>query len=79
MSQITITVPPAFVPVLDELVNATQSGTREQWLVNVARGVLIDYQTRKDFAAQYDARLRQLHGFWPAPTPVASPPFPTPR
>jgi hypothetical protein len=47
MNPVTINIPPMFLPVVDELVQLTQSGSREQWLANVVRGIVIDHQIRK--------------------------------
>lgn len=69
MNQITISVPPMFLPAVDELVQVSQAGSREQWLTNVVRGIVFDYQMRKDFSAQQQARAQQLWSFWPAPGP----------
>lgn len=76
MNQITIQVPPAFLPVIDELVRLNQAGTREQWLAGVVRGIAFDYQLRKEFTAPSQARLQQLNGLWPAPAPQPQPSFP---
>jgi hypothetical protein len=54
-----------FLPVVDELVQLSQSGTREQWVANVVRGVVLDYQIRKEFSQNQQARAQQLSGFWP--------------
>jgi hypothetical protein len=69
MNPVTINIPPMFLPVVDELVQLTQSGNREQWLANVARGVVIDYQIRKEFSPNQQARAQQLSGFWPGLAP----------
>jgi hypothetical protein len=65
MHQITVSVPPMFLPAVDELVRLSQSGSREQWLTQVVRGIVFDYQMRKDFAPQQQARAQQLNAFWP--------------
>ena len=71
MNSVTISIPPMFLPVVDELVQLTQSGNREQWMANVVRGVVIDYQVRKEFSQNQQARAQQLSGFW-----TGLPPFP---
>lgn len=67
MTQITVSVPPMFVSALDELVQLSQAGSREQWLSNVVRNCVFDYQMRKDFGAQQQARAQQLASYWPMP------------
>jgi hypothetical protein len=69
MNQVTISIPPMFLPVVDELVQYSQAGTREQWLSNVVRGVVFDYQLRKEFSAPHQKRVEQLNEFWPGPNP----------
>lgn len=65
MNQIAVSIPPVFLPILDELVAQTGAGTREQWLKNVVKGILFDCQMRKDFAADQQKRFAQLNSFWP--------------
>ena len=69
MNPVTITIPPMFLPVVDELVQLTQSGSREQWLANVVRGIVIDHQIRKEFSPNQQARAQQLSSFWPGLAP----------
>ena len=65
MNSITVDIPPAFVPTLDELVNQAQVSSREEWLKNVLKRIIFDYQMSKDFAPQQQQRLMQLNAFWP--------------
>jgi len=67
MTQISVSIPPTFVQALDELVQVSQAGSREQWLTNVVRNFVFDYQMRKDFGAQQQARAQQLATYWPVP------------
>lgn len=69
MNQITVSVPPMFLPAIDELARMAQAGSREQWLTQVVRGIVFDFQTRKEFGPQYDARMRQLASLWPTGIP----------
>ena len=73
MNPITVNVPTVFVSAIDELVQGSQAGSREQWLTNVVRGIVFDYQMRKDFAAQQQARAQQLWSFWPGAGPGPQP------
>lgn len=73
MNPITVHIPPAFMPVIDELVRLSRSGTREQWLANVARQVLFDYQLRKEFGDRHQQRIQQMSEFWPGPNPLPPP------
>ena len=65
MNQVTVSIPPSFLPVLDELVLQTGAGTREQWLKNVVKQILFDCQMRKDFASDQQKRFLQLNSLWP--------------
>ena len=56
MNSVTISIPPTFLPVVNELVQLSQSGTCEQWVANVVRGVVLDYQIRKEFSQNQQAR-----------------------
>lgn len=65
VNQITVSIPTAFLPILDELVLQTGAGTREQWLKNVVKQILFDCQMRKDFASDQQKRFLQLNSLWP--------------
>ncbi len=65
MNEIIVSIPPAFIPALDELVMQSGAGTREQWLKNVVKGILFEYQMRKDFGVEQQSRAMQLNTLWP--------------
>jgi len=67
MSNITVNIPPQFEQALNELVNLSQAPSREVWLANVVRNLVLDYQIRKDFGPQQQMRFQQLNAYWPNP------------
>lgn len=65
MYRITIDIPEQFLPVLDELVSRTQTGTREIWVKNVIKNTLIQNHCEKDLAIQFQQRGMYYNGLWP--------------
>ena len=64
MYQITVTVPDQFLPALDELVVQANAGTREQFVENLVRNFIVDYQMRKEFGPPQQQRMIQLMEMW---------------
>ena len=64
MAVITIKIPDQFLPVLDELVTQTGAGTREVYARNLLANILIDYELRKEFGQNMQARTQQLMALW---------------
>lgn len=64
MYEITITIPDLFLEPLDELVQQANAGTREQFVTNVVRNVVVDYQMRKETMGQHQERMFQLMNMW---------------
>jgi hypothetical protein len=64
-TQLTLTIPPQFTPLLDELVAQTGAGSREAWLKNVVKNILVDYQVRKHYGPQYQQQMMQVANLWP--------------
>jgi hypothetical protein len=62
---ITIDIPEQFLPVLDELVMRTQTGTRETWAKTVIKNILIQGQCEKDLAPQFQQRGMYYASLWP--------------
>jgi hypothetical protein len=62
---VTVVVPPQFTNALDELVMQTGAGTREVWLKNVVKNILVEYQVRKHLGAQYQQQAMQVANLWP--------------
>lgn len=67
MSNITVSIPPQFEQPLNELVSLSQAPSREVWLANVVRNLVLDYQMRKEFTPQQQMRFQQLSAYWPNP------------
>ena len=67
MTTITVTIPTEFQQSLNELVMLNKAPSREVWLANAVRNMIFDYQMRKDFALQQEARFKQLSALWPLP------------
>ena len=65
MNEITITVPDQFLQPLDELVQQASAGTREQFVTNLLRNIVLDYQMRKETMPQQQQRMFQLMSMWP--------------
>ena len=66
MSEIVVTVPEMFVPVVDRLVAMTQAGSREAWVANVVRGLVIEFQ----IGQEQQGRAQELLSQWPV-LPIA--------
>jgi len=64
VATITIRVPDQFLAVMDELVTQTGAGTREIYARNLLANILIDYELRKEFGANMQARTQQLMALW---------------
>jgi metal-responsive CopG/Arc/MetJ family transcriptional regulator len=64
MAAFTINIPEQFLPVLDEMVAQSGAGARATWVKNVIANVMIDYQLRKEFGQDMQARNQQLWSFW---------------
>jgi hypothetical protein len=64
VAAITIKVPDQFLSVMDELVTQTGAGSREIYLRNLVANILIDYEMRKEFGANMQARTQQLMAMW---------------
>lgn len=62
---VTVNIPPQFVKALDELVMQSGAGTRELWMKNVVKGILVDFQVRKHLGAQYQQQATQVASLWP--------------
>ena len=67
MNKLTVTIPAEFQQALNELVALSKAPSREAWLANAVRNLVFDYQMRKDFALQQEARFKQLSALWPLP------------
>ena len=65
MNEIIITVPDQFLQPLDELVQQASAGTREQFVTNLLRNIVLDYQMRKETMPQQQQRMFQLMSMWP--------------
>jgi metal-responsive CopG/Arc/MetJ family transcriptional regulator len=65
MYEITVTIPDPFLQSLDELVQQANAGTREQFVQNLVRNVVFDYQMRKEMMPQQQQRMFQLMNMWP--------------
>jgi metal-responsive CopG/Arc/MetJ family transcriptional regulator len=65
MYSITLEIPPQFLEPLDELVQQTMAGSRDQWAKNVIRNMIINYQVSKDFNAEQQKRWSYLFSLWP--------------
>ena len=64
MYDITVTIPEPFLEPLDELVQQANAGSREQFVINVVRNIVVDYQMRKETMPQHQQRLFQLMSMW---------------
>ena len=65
MYRLTIEIPEQFLPVLDEFVTRTQTGTRETWAKMVLKNMLIQGLCEKDMMIQYQQRSQYYSGLWP--------------
>ena len=65
MYEITVTIPDPFLQSLDELVQQANAGTREQFVKNLVRNFVFDYQMRKEIMPQHQQRMVQLMNMWP--------------
>jgi metal-responsive CopG/Arc/MetJ family transcriptional regulator len=65
MYEITVTIPDSFLQPLDELVQQANAGTREQFVKNLVRNVVLDHQMRKEMMPQQQQRIFQLMNMWP--------------
>lgn len=65
MIQIEVTIPEPFIAPLDELVSHTGAGSREEWLKNVVRDIIINYQTQKDVGPEFQKRMLFCRSLWP--------------
>lgn len=65
MYEITVTIPDSFLQPLDEVVQQANAGSREQFVQNLVRNVVFDYQMRKEMMPQQQQRMFQLMTMWP--------------
>lgn len=65
MYEITVTIPDSFLQPLDEVVQQANAGSREQFVQNLVRNVVFDYQMRKEMMPQQQQRMFQLMNMWP--------------
>ncbi|MDO9326573.1 MAG: hypothetical protein Q7T80_16610 [Methanoregula sp.] len=65
MYKLTVDIPEQFLPVLDEIVMRTQTGTRETWAKNLIKNMLIQGLCEKDLAAQFQQQGMYYAGLWP--------------
>ena len=65
MYQILIEIPPQFRQALDEIVQQSGAGSREEWAKNLVRSMIIDYQLTKDLGPEYQRRMQYLLSLWP--------------
>jgi hypothetical protein len=56
MYKLTIDIPEQFLPILDEIVLQTQTGTREMCIKSMIKGNLIQAQSNKDLMPQFQQR-----------------------
>jgi len=65
MYQVTVPIPETFLQPLDELVQQANVGSRDEFVKNVVRNIIFDYQMRKDLGPQQQQRMMQLMNMWP--------------
>jgi len=65
MYKLTVDIPEQFLPVLDELVQRTQTGTRETWAKMVMKNMLVQGLCEKDLMSQFQQRTLYYAGLWP--------------
>lgn len=64
MVEFTVNIPNEFTATLDDLVNQTNSGTREKWVRTLIANTLVVYQVQKDLSPQAQQRQIELLKFW---------------
>lgn len=64
MATIMVNIPDQFLQPLDEMVMQSGAGSREKWIRNVIGQILVDYQLKKDLAAQIQQRTAYLSSLW---------------
>ena len=65
MYQISTQIPQPFLRPLDEIVQQSGAGSRENWLKNLVRNIIIDYQVKKDLGPEYQKKMNYLLSLWP--------------
>jgi metal-responsive CopG/Arc/MetJ family transcriptional regulator len=60
MLKVVVTVPDEFLQPLDELVVQSQAGSREEFVRNAVREMLVNYEVQKEFSNPMRGRYMQL-------------------
>jgi metal-responsive CopG/Arc/MetJ family transcriptional regulator len=64
MLQVLVTIPDEFLQPLDELVARAQVASREEFVRNAIRELLINYEVTKEFDMPMRGRYTQLAAFF---------------
>jgi hypothetical protein len=65
MYRLTVDIPEQFLPILDEIVAQTQTGTREMWAKTLVKNILFPAQCNKDLMLQIQQRTMYYASLWP--------------
>ncbi len=64
MLQVVVTIPDEFLQPLDELVMRAQAGSREQFVRNAVRDLLVNFEVGKEYDTQMRQRYMELAGYF---------------